>query len=235
VSIRTQEHLFDSLAGDIIWRKREISTLRWMLSKATPDRKAPLLRATVALVYAHWEGFIKTAACAYLEFLHFRRFTYRQLAPNFVALGARSILRRAGATNRLAAHLEVTDFFLSRLGEQCRLPFKDGLHTDSNLSSTVLKDIVQTLGLDFSPFETKAHLIDERLLRSRNTIAHGEYMILDEATVDELANEVVAMLEAFRTQIDNAVALCSYRPVSIKETANKRMYQNAGRAASARE
>ena len=162
-------------------------------------------------MYAHWEGFIKSAGSSYLEFLHFRRLNYSELAPNFLALAARPILRQGGASTKLAAHLEVTNFFLRRLGEQSRLPYKDGIDTRSNLSSVLLREIIETLGLNFAPYETKAHLIDERLLRLRNTIAHGEYLLIDQASVDELADEVVGMLEVFRTQIDNAAALGTYR------------------------
>lgn len=211
MSIRTEENLFDRLSEDLIWRKREITVMRWLLGQASPDRRNALLRATVALVYAHWEGFIKTAGAAYLEFVHFRRLKHSELAPNFIALTARSILRHATDTNKIAHHLEVTKFFLSRLEEQSRIPYRDGVDTGSNLSSVLLKEIVDTLGLEFAPYETKVHLIDNRLLRFRNTIAHGEYMVIDEESVNELTTEVLGMLEVFRTQIDNAVALNAYR------------------------
>jgi hypothetical protein len=211
MSIRTEENLQDALAADMIWRKREITTIRWLLSKATIDKRGPLLRSAVALVYAHWEGFIKTASSAYLEFLHYRRLTYAQFSPNFIALAAKPMLRQTGLSNRFDGYIEVTQFFLTGLLQPCRFAYKDGIETRSNLSSELLKNITLTLGLDYKPFETKTHLIDERLLRTRNTVAHGEYLILDEDSVIELAEEVISLLEAFRSQIDNAVALGTYR------------------------
>jgi hypothetical protein len=211
VNIRTEENLSDRLSADLIWRKREISVLRWLIAKATTDRRDPLLRAAVALLYAHWEGFIKEAGTAYLEFVHFRRLRHCELAPNFIALAARSILRRASTTNKLSAHLEVTQFFLSRLDEQSHLPYKESVRTRANLSSAVLREIVDTLGLGFSAYETKVHIIDERLLQARNNIAHGQYLLVDEKSVDELASEVLGMLETFRTQIENAAFRGDYR------------------------
>jgi len=162
VSIRTAENLYDRLSEDLIWRKREITAMRWLVEKASPcsDKHDAVLRATVALVYAHWEGFINTAGSSYLEFVHYKRLRHSQLAPNFVAIAARSILRQASETNKIASHLEVTKFFLLRLEEKSRLPYSDGVDTGSNLSSALLKEIVETLGLEFSPFETKIHLID---------------------------------------------------------------------------
>jgi len=213
VSIRTAEDLFDRLSEDLIWRKREITDMRWLVKRSNQEygRHDAILRATVTLVYAHWEGFIKTAGSSYLEFVHNRRLKHSQLAPNFIALAARSILRQASSTNKVTPHLEVTRFFLSRLEERSHIPYLNGIDTGSNLSSVLLKNIVETLGLEFTPFETKIHLIDERLLRTRNTIAHGNFLTIDEDSVIELTKEVIDMLEIFRTQIDNAVALEAYR------------------------
>jgi hypothetical protein len=214
MTVRTEEQISAALAADLIWRKREMTVLRWLLERGTADRKSVLLRSTITLTYAHWEGFVKTAAAYYLEFLHFRRLKYTELAPNFVALSARAILRRGAAANAFAVHMEVTEFFLSHLGDQSRIPYKEGVETTGNLSSTALKNIIETLGLDFSPYASKSHLIDERLLRQRNTVAHGEYLVLDQPAVEEMIREVISMLEVFRTQIENAVVLQSYRAIA---------------------
>jgi hypothetical protein len=66
-----------------------------------------------------------------------------------------------------------------------------------------------------APFETKRELIDERLLHERNTIAYGEYLLIDRQSLDQLSAEVVGMLDAFRAPIDDAVALGSYRMIPV--------------------
>jgi hypothetical protein len=209
MSIRTVEHLSDALAGEIIWRKKELTALRLMVESKSlqPDRRTAVIRGAVALLYAHWEGFIKQAGRAYLEFVHFQRLPYSKLARNFVALGARSRLSRAAETTKVQAHLALVDFFLEGLEGRCVLPYKDGINTQSNLSSRVLREIVDTLGLDYREFETKEKLIDELLLKQRNTIAHGEYLITTIASYLDLYQEILLMMETFRTQVDNAAAL----------------------------
>ena len=94
-------------------------------------------------------------------------------------------------------------FFLDDLNQRCLLP-KDAISTASNLSSEIFKEITHTLGIDFSTYSTKSVLIDTKLLKTRNEIAHGEYSIFDQEEYIELHREVISMLDLFRNQIENA-------------------------------
>ena len=209
MSIRTAEALYDSLAADLIWRKKELTVFKLLTEEASPlsEKRRTLLRGAVALLYAHWEGFIKTASASYLEFVFFQRLAYRELAPNFLALSLRSLLRPAGASNRIGAHIAATEFFLRRLSERSSVPYKNAISTQANLSSRILEEIIATLGLDFAPFATKEKLLDEGLLAHRNTIAHGEFLLISYEEYDDLSGHVLAMMEEFSTQIANAAVL----------------------------
>jgi hypothetical protein len=210
MKIRTAEQLDDFLAGEISWRKRELTSMKFLISSAKKESRAVLLRAGVSMLYAHWEGFIKAAGNGYLNFVSNQRLRYGDLSVPLLAAAARRRLHEATTSSKMDKHLALTEFFMSGLSEACVIPM-NMIRTRSNLSSTVLKDIVMTLGLDYSIFATKEVLIDESLVFRRNSIAHGEYLDVGVDDFQSLSAEVVALMETFRTQVDNAAAMRSFR------------------------
>ncbi|WP_449419704.1 MAE_28990/MAE_18760 family HEPN-like nuclease [Phormidium nigroviride] len=205
MSIRTAEQLSDKLSTDLAWRKKELSEIKSLVeTKSFSDqRHKALLRSGICILYAHWEGFVKLAGNSYLEYVRFKRLTYKELSSNFLALAMKEKLKEAKETNKPSLYIPVCDFFLSELDKRCLLP-KDAISTASNLSSEILKEITDILGIDFSVYSTKSVLIDTKLLKTRNEIAHGDYAVFDKDEYIELHIEVIGMLDIFRNQIENA-------------------------------
>ncbi len=206
--IRTLEDLNQRLTEDLIWRKKELSDLNGLIeTKSFAYSKCnAVLRSGVTLLYAHWEGYIKTAGTSYLEFVSRQSLTYDELAINFVAIAMKAKLKEATETNRATIFTEVTEFLLTKTSNCCSLSYEDTISTRSNLSSSILSEIICILGLDYSFYETKQVIIDEQLLKRRNKIAHGEYLpylSLDRDTYSKLQRQILAMMEDFRTQIEN--------------------------------
>lgn len=84
----------------------------------------------------------------------------------------------------------------------------------SNLSSEVLREIAYILGLDYKEYETKAKLIDETLLKNRNEVAHGKYLLIDVEQFVELHKTIIDLLDLFSNQISNAASTQAYKRTS---------------------
>jgi hypothetical protein len=211
--IRTLEQLNNSLTDDLAWRKKELSDLKSLIETATvsSSKEKMLLRSGITLLYAHWEGFVKSAASKYLEYVAMQRLQYNELSSNFVSLALKTKLNQATETNKATVFIEAIDFVRAQLDERSNLPYKDIVQTASNLSSSIFREIVCMLGLDYSFYETKQILIDERLLAQRNTIAHGNYLQLDKQDYLEIHKQIISIMDTFRNQVENDAAQEKYR------------------------
>ncbi len=206
MSIRTLEDLSDKLAQDLAWRKRELAEIKSLVEakkNVSDQRHKVLVRSAVCILYSHWEGFVKLAANAYVEYVRLKKLTYQDISTNFLALAMKEKLKEAKETNKPSLYIPVCQFLISELNERCSLP-KDPISTASNLNSEILKEIADILGIDFSPYLTKSKLIDEKLLKTRNKIAHGEYSGVDRNEYIELHQETINLLDLFKNQIENA-------------------------------
>jgi len=212
MSIRTAEELSDRLATDLAWRKKELSEMKSLIEakNVSDQRHKALVRSGVCILYSHWEGFVKLAANSYLEYVISKKLTYQKLSSNFLALAMKEKLKEAKETNKPSLYIPVCEFFLSELNQRCILP-KDVISTASNLSSEILKEITYILGIDFSIYSTKSVLIDTKLLKTRNEIAHGNYLVFDREEYLELHREIIGMLDIFRTEIENAAIQEKFR------------------------
>lgn len=57
--LRTLPELMSALSDELVWRQTEIVNLRMEAATAKELARKAILRAGVALAYAHWEGFVK--------------------------------------------------------------------------------------------------------------------------------------------------------------------------------
>jgi hypothetical protein len=147
MKLRTTEQLLATLDDDLAWRRKELSSLRLMAerTKYRPRLLGPILRAGIALLYAHWEGFIKTSSEAYLEFVSRQGLVNSDLADNFLAISARGPLTQMAQSAQQSYALNVVGFFRSQLGLVANISAQGSINTKSNLSSEVTAVQLRTI------------------------------------------------------------------------------------------
>jgi hypothetical protein len=211
IKIRTVSQLNDQLSQEIAWRKKELIYIKTLIEKKNSKTvQDTLLRGGITILYAHWEGFVKNAATSYVEFVSRQNLKYSELASNFIALAVKRKLNEAQDNSKSAIFNKIIDFLMTGLDSTCSIQWNDSIKTRSNLNSEVLKDIISILGLDYSLYETKEKIIDETLLRSRNEIAHGQYLLIEFDQYMELHREIISLMDLLKNQIENAALLKTY-------------------------
>lgn len=204
--IRTIEQLIEKIGEEHTWRRKELTDLKGLVSSFKDDsiRSRMLARAAVALLYAHWEGFVKQSSALYLEYVAFQRLPYKKLTSNFVGLVLRSKFTELGGSEKISSGNTLTNFFCTELDNNSNIPFKQGVDTKSNLSSKVLIDICDVLGLHISHFESRLKFIDSNLVNNRNHIAHGKERYITTEEYLELHDAVLILIETYKNEIENA-------------------------------
>lgn len=210
MKIRSKEEFIDQLDTELSWRKKELTFLKGNI-KANSSNYKTFLRSGILLLYAHWEGFIKSSCEFYLSFVKHQKLPYKELRENFIALGLRNKLLEFEQTNKATIHNQMIDFVLNRLGQRANIPSENIINTGSNLNSSILCEILSSIGLDYSSYELKNNLIDSVLLKNRNSIAHGQFVELDDVEFNELHNEIIWMMDDIKTKLSNAAVLEEYR------------------------
>lgn len=209
--LRTLSMLQDYLDHEFSWRLKEVASLKLSVRTSSPPHQNTVIRAGLTLLYAHWEGFVKKSSEGYLNFVSNQKLKYEELASCFVVFGVKKHLQDIATTRKARVNIAAVNFFLTRLANRANLKMKTAIDTESNLSSEVFENIVLSVGINPTPYQTKYHLIDSSLLKRRNRIAHGEYLDLGSDDYRTLADEVIALMRTFKTDIENAATSAKYR------------------------
>lgn len=211
MKIRTTESLYDYISADLGWRKKELSVFKGQVENAGVGVRPALLRASIALLYAHWEGFVKNCAHAYLCYLASLKLNYLQLRPEIVALAMRARLDEFETTNKALMHSTLVRQIREDAGSRAKIPTsRDAVRTFSNLNYDRLCDILCSVGCDFSRYIEYQDLIDDQLLASRNRIAHGEEDYIRLTDWNDVRVEIVKMMDDISNQVLNSAVEKSY-------------------------
>jgi hypothetical protein len=211
VKIRNLNQLQDALDSEMAWRVKEISDLKFAIREANPLSEKTLTRAGLALLYSHWEGFVKAASLDYLNFVDNQGHLYRDLQSCFIVLGVKGRIDTVRESKKSEQNVQIVDFLVNELGKPTRMQLSTAIKTESNLRSHVFENIANSLNIPLDWYRPRYNLIDISLVDRRNAIAHGEYIDINPSEWRSLADEVLTIMRAYKTDIENAAVLKLYK------------------------
>jgi len=208
----TEDQLIEQLTSDRTWRLKEISDLKSAIRRADAALQRVLLRALVALCYAHWEGYVRFSAKKFLEHISLRKFKYSQLDRQFFRnyfiprLAAMSMNK----TN-LSERCKLIDDILGSEDSKFSWVNSDLINTKSNLNFEVFSDICTVCGINPGIFDPYSTFMDVILLKRRNSIAHGEETLVHLGDLDQIADDTISLIRCFGDQLENRAVLQEYK------------------------
>ena len=208
--IRTVEELANYLDSDLGWRKKELTYIVNLIKSESERNVDTQLRIGIAILYAHWEGYIKNAGTFYIRYIKQLELKYEDLGENFISLALRGTFSECLKTNKTSIHTTLVNILVNDLATIADLPHHNVINTQSNLKWEVFKEILDTLGLEDSFYSTKGKQINT-LVDYRNDVAHGKRFYSDEIVFFSLYKEVMNMLDCFKDQIIQSASIEAFK------------------------
>ena len=210
MKIRTIVDLSELVDRDYTWRVREIANIKQLLSSSNESRQPLIMRAAIALSYAHWEGFIKRSTQWYLVYINSQRHSYIELKTQFAVFGLKGEINKLANSRKHKFSTEILEAIFNMPSSRVYMALSDAVDTQSNLNSEVFENIAYSVAIDSEKYKTKYNFIDEGLLGRRNKVAHGEEIGVSRDIVDEALNLVLLLLKDYKDDLMNAASQADY-------------------------
>jgi hypothetical protein len=209
--VRTANQLIERLDDELAWRLQELVSIRRAIRNSSGVTETSLLRAAVPILYAHWEGFVKAAAIGYANFISTQGIPFGKLQRSFKGLRALTHVKQLHEIKRrIFVAAEIINTLENIDKEACKLPLASHISYIGNLDYDIFEQIVEFLSIGGANYTTRKQLIDETLLKMRNEIAHGEYLLIDFHEFEALSDNILEIMRQFKTDIQNAVVRRDY-------------------------
>lgn len=192
------------LDDDLTWRRREISDLITIAQTGRVGERRTARRASIPMMYAHWEGYTKNSFVRYFEFVSLKRKKFSDLSSNFMFLSSR---KEIGSISSADAEAAIAKFnhVLDKVNLINTDPMRKHVNTRSNLRWDVLTELYAIAGIEQPSIDLET-TINVSLCDARNAIAHGESAAPDLDAVRQLRDDVFLMLESVKNSLVTAAA-----------------------------
>lgn len=212
VKIRDIEQLEEVLMGDLAWRKKEMLSLKLLIENDKVNETI-LLRAGMALLCAHFEGFIKKASNCYIGYVAEQRLKYEELRSSFAALKMDKEFTSCAKSEKNSVHSKLLNKYKALGGTRFEEKYdldKPYISTHSNPKMDELREIMSILGIESDIFETKANYIDSSLLANRHKVVHGDKTEFDKDDFLNTFNIIMQLMENYQQLIIESIESKKY-------------------------
>ena len=194
----------------LAWRKQEMLNLKTLIDRGD-DARIMLIRAGMALLCAHFEGFIKDASYDYLSFVANQNICYKDLQEVFSIWKIHSLIEECAKSSKYSVQARGLEKYNALSSEPFSINKKSMINTHSNPSTEVLKELLLTLGVETDIFRTKANYIDSSLLANRHSIVHGERTNLAYDDFSVTFDIIMRILDDYKDFLIDAAAEEAYK------------------------
>lgn len=207
------DYFAEQLTTDLVWRESELVILKKALLQTSvgSQQENTLLRANLAMVYAHYEGFCKFSIGVYIDALNKLKLPRKDLNWKL------ALLSMSGFIDEVKKEGQPAEVFLKlsqEFNDQIELIAKyEQLSEISNLWPDLLISLLKQYNLN-SSIVSEHRITLESLVTKRNQIAHGKGLLVKTRSEFEKYYEVATLaMHAVAISICEDLEKESYRRI----------------------
>ena len=200
--------LEDALDKEWSWRKQEM-----MFIKLSVQGNPIMLRAGIALLCAHFEGFLKNGSMLYIKYVSKQKILYTNLIESFSVFALKGKFKECHDSEKVSVYSKLLKNHLNLLNKTFKVKndeLNQFIKIHSNPSTKIIKEILLTLGIETDIFDTKANYIDCGLLANRHRVVHGERIQIDWEEFVETFDIIISLIEEYKRVLITAAEQKSY-------------------------
>jgi MAE_28990/MAE_18760-like HEPN len=191
---------------DFTWRVKELSDLKQVIRLSGNSYAAVARKAALALVYAHWEGYVVFVAAAYLTYIAKRKRVLSSLMPSLHAVSLTGHVQEwQKQKDTIGLRLKMIEIFRSMQSHQFKKPPSGAINAGGNLNFERFADICKVMMVDAATIITDQEYLDNEIVGVRNRIAHGANIVISDERLARATNFVLSSMRSFRTDIETCV------------------------------
>ncbi len=207
------ESIIEEITDNLDKRRLEITNLRRVLLNYTgKPLEVTIVRMTIPLLYANWEGYVKEVCQLYLEYVEKSGTLNRELKADLLGYLWTSFLKPLTGGLNFERKKAIANLALNCMDNCVEFaPGEKNINTKSNLNFDNLVEIARNLCLDICALEPWRHRLNA-LVNLRNNIAHGSFpSSMNYEVFEEHANSLIDMMGCFENIILQAINSYGFR------------------------
>lgn len=211
MKIRSYEELEDAINKEWYWRKKEIHNHYMLLSGSRSIYWPMLIRAGIALLYAHWEGFLKKIIKIYFRYIYYNGICIKDASSNVKAI---MLIKKLKSSQLNKVSWSTLHCIVKTIDEGCyklQDTIDEEISAHDNLNTEVLTELLEISGIDPEPFKIKDKFIDYSLVGMRNKICHGENEDISREQFFQIKDTMLEIINEIKDKILNQAAMKKFK------------------------
>ena len=197
------DEVLQEIELDKDWRNLELKKIEIICQKLdNQDLNQLILKSTIPMIYAHWEGFVVSSLRKVNNYLNSSNFQSSALHINLLTNAYEESIKNLESSLGYEKRVKHLSIIFEKLTN--KVGFSSKVDVKSNLKFNVLQEICYKFNLNINSFTEYERDLD-RVLHIRNSIAHGEnaYTFEKYEEIVIYINLLSSLMDTFHTEISN--------------------------------